>query len=134
MTIFESSKFKKNLNRCYGQFRLYPPALYEFPNNLNSVFIKETINRWTNFIKNQKVYQSYESYYNEFLIILSNINLSKSFNTKFHNIDKDAYNLTNAELQRVMNSGTIDICNTYEKYDDIEKEIIKNGDCKINVV
>lgn len=126
MTIFESSynNFKKN----------NPNKQYEFPNNLNFTDILGIVNKWKNFIKKQKVYQSYESYYNEFLNILSNNNLSKSFNNQFHNIDKDAPKLTNAELKRVMNAGTTAICYTNEKYNDIENEIIKNGDYKVNVV
>lgn len=124
MTIFESS---------YNNFKKHNPnKQYEYPNNLNFNDIVNIVNKWKSSVKTNN--HSYEEYYNEFLNIISNNNLSKSFNNQFHNIDKNSPNITNAELRRIMNAGATAICYTNEKYDNIEKEIIEKGDYKVNVV
>ena len=126
MTIFESSynNFKKNS----------PNKQYEFPNNLTFNNIIGIVNNWKNFIKKQNINRNYESYYDEFLNILSNNNLSKSFNQQFQNIDKDSQKMTNADLNRVMNAGATATCYINEKYNEIEKEISEKGDYKVNVI
>ena len=126
MTIFESS---------YNNFRRNNPSKqYEFPNNLTFQDIVILVNKWKSFVKKNKNHDSYESYYNEFLNILSNNNLSKSFNKQFQDIDKNSPKMTNSELKRVMNAGSTASCYTNEKYNDIEKEIMENGDYKVNVI
>ena len=126
MTIFESSynNFKKNSSN----------KQYEFPNNLDFKSISEIVNKWKNHVKMKNYNDNYESYYDEFLRILSNNNLSKSFNQQFQNIDKDSQKMTNAELNRVMNAGATAACYINEKYNEIEREISEKGDYKVNVI
>jgi hypothetical protein len=126
MTIFESSytNFKKNS----------PNKQYEFPNNLNFNSIIDIVNKWKNFVKKQRINHNYDSYYDEFLNILLNNNLSKSFNQQFQNIDKDSQKMTNADLNRVMNAGATATCFINEKYNEIEREISEKGDYKVNVI
>jgi hypothetical protein len=126
MTIFESS---------YNNYRKNSPNnQYQFPNNLTFEKIISIVNSWKNFLKNKNNNHNYESYYDEFLNIISNHNLSKSFNQQFQNIDKNSQKMTNADLNRVMNAGTTAICYTNEKYNDIEREISEKGDYKVNVI
>jgi hypothetical protein len=132
MTIFESSykNFVKN----------NPNKQYNFPNNLNFVNIVEIVNNWKNYLENKgresnkECYKESIEYYDEFLNILTNNNLSKSFNKKFKELGKDSPQMTPSELRRVMNAGSAAICFTNEKYSDIEKEFMEKGDFKVNVV
>lgn len=126
MTIFESS---------YNNFKKHnPKKQYEYPDNLNFMKISSIINNWKLALNNNASYAPYENYFNEFLNIISDNNLSKSFNKQFLNIDKNSSKMTNAELRRVMNAGATAICYTNEKYDDIEKEILENKDYRVNVI
>lgn len=132
MTIFESSykNFKKN----------NPNRQYEYPKNLSQKEIIEIVNNWKNFLKNKKNKKtkanddSYESYYDEFLNILKNNNLSNSFKKEFDNLEENSEAISKDELKRVMNSGVIASSLTNEKNKEIEKEIMEKGDFSINVV
>lgn len=126
MTIFESS---------YKSFvKKHPNKQYEYPDNLQLSNIKEIIEKWKKEIKKDKSNKSYLAYYDEFLNILSNNNLSKNFNEEFENIDKDSGTITNEELKRAMNAGALATCYTNEKNNEIEKKITEKGDYKVNVV
>lgn len=132
MTIFESSfkNFVKN----------NPNKEYNFPNNLQFVNIIDIVNNWKHFLEkkivesNKSCYKESIQYYDEFLNILTNNNLSNNFYKKFKDLGKDSQKLSTSELTRVMNAGSTAICFTNEKYSDIEKEFMKNGDYKVNVV
>lgn len=79
-------------------------------------------------------HEQYKSYYDVFLNILKNKNLSEEFNKKFEDLDKNENKLTNSELRKVMNAGPSAIGITNEKNKEIEKEISEKGDYKVEVV
>lgn len=124
MTIFESSYqnfIKKNPNKEY-----------DYPNNLGHHDIINIVKKWKAFIP--KKHEQYKSYYDEFLNILKNKNLSEEFNKKFEDLDKNSKKLTKSELRKVMNAGSSAIGITNEKNKEIEKEISEKGDYKVEVV
>ena len=124
MTIFESSYqnfIKKNPNKEY-----------DYPNNLGYHDIINVVEKWKSFIP--KKHEQYKSYYDEFLNILKNENLSEEFNKKFEDLDKNSNKLTKSELRKVMNAGSSAIGITNEKNKEIEKEISEKGDYKVEVV
>ena len=88
--------------------------------------------KWKAFIP--KKHKQYKSYYDEFLNILKNKNLSEEFNKKFEDLDKNEHKLTKSELRKVMNAGSSAIGITNEKNKEIEKEISEKGDYKVEVV
>ena len=108
MTIFESS-YKTYIKNN-------PNKEYNFQNNLQFVNIISIINNWKNFLEfkfkesNQPRYKEYMAYYDEFLNILMNNNLSENFNKKFKDLGKDSPNLSTSELRREMNPNSTAIC------------------------
>lgn len=126
MTIFESS-YKKFVKK-------HPNKKYEYPDNLKLSEIKEIVNKWKESIKNNESNKIYLSYYDEFLNILSDKDLSQQFNDEFEKIDTNSENITNTELKRVMNAASMAVCYNNEKNNEIEEEINKKGDYKVNVV
>jgi hypothetical protein len=132
MKLFESSykNFRKN----------NPNGKYIFPNNLQYENIIEIVNKWKSFlIKKSKetkndIYINVLKYYDEFTYILSNHDLSKSFGKEFENLGKDSPPISQNELRRIMNAGATAACFMNEKFSDIEDEIAKKGDYKVNVV
>ena len=126
MTIFESS---------YKNFiKKHPNKKYEYPENLELSYITEIIGNWKKEIKKNKSNKQYLSYYDEFLNIMADNNLSKNFKEEFENIDKDSGKITNEDLKRAMNAGALATCYVNEKNNDIENEINEKGDYKVNVV
>jgi hypothetical protein len=126
MKIFESS-YKSYVKK-------HPNKQYEYPENLTLSDIKDIVDKWKNAIKKNKSNESYISYYDDFINILSNNSLSKTFNDEFENIDKNAKKISNVELKRVMNAASHSTCYTNEVNNNIEKEINEKGDYKVKVV
>ena len=132
MEIFESSfkNFKK----------INPGKQYIFPNNLQYTNIIDIVNDWKNFLmkkakeKKDNMYLNVIKYYDEFLNILNNGNLSRSFKKDFENLDKNSPPVNQTDLRRLMNAGATASCFTNDKYSEIEEEIAKKGDYKVNVV
>lgn len=132
MKIFESSykNFRKN----------NPNGNYIFPNNLQYAKIIDIVNGWKDYLRkksdetNERIYIDVLKYYDEFTYILSNHDLSKSFKKEFENLGKDRPPISQNELRRIMNAGATAACYMNEKFSDIEDEIAKKGDYKINVV
>ncbi len=132
LQIFESSfkNFKK----------INPGKQYIFPNNLQYSNIIEIVNDWKNFLKKVGHDRKDNSilnlckYYDEFLSIINNGSLSRSFKNDFENLDKGSQPLSQNDLRRVMNAGATATCYTNDKYSEIEEEIAKKGDYKVNVV
>ena len=124
MTIFESS---------YQNFiKKKPNKEYDYPYNLGYQDIINIVEKWKAFIP--KRHEQYKSYYDEFLNVLKNKNLSEEFNKKFEDLDKNSNKLTKSELRKVMNAGSSAIGITNEKNEEIEKEISEKGDYKVKVV
>ena len=125
MTIFASSykTFVKN----------NPNKQYEYPKNLKLEEIKKIIDDWKKSIKD-KDKKLYLTYYDEFLNILSDNDLSKNFNDEFEKLDQNSKKTTNSELKRVMNAGVLGACYTSEKNNEIEEQINEKGDYEVNVV
>ena len=126
MTIFESSYknyVKKNPNK-----------IYEYPDNLKLSDIQKIVNGWKKFIEKNSSNKSYISYFDEFLNILDNKDISKTINDEFDNLDKNSKQLTNAELKRAMNAAAIATYHNNERNNEIEKEINEKGQAKINII
>jgi hypothetical protein len=128
MTIFASSYktfVKKNPNKQY-----------EYPKNLKLEEIKKIIDDWKKSINKikDKDKKLYLTYYDEFLNILSDNDLSKNFNDEFEKLDQNSKKTTNSELKRVMNAGVLGACYTNEKNNEIEEQINEKGDYEVNVV
>jgi len=128
MTIFASSYksfIKKNPNKQY-----------EYPNNLKLEEIKKIIEDWKKSINKirDKDKKLYLNYYDEFLNIISNNDLSKNFNDEFEKLDENSKKTTKSELKRAMNAGALGTCYTNEKNNEIEEEINEKGDYQVNVV
>jgi len=82
MTIFASS---------YKSFvKKNPNKQYEYPNNLKLEEIKKIIEDWKKSINKikDKDKKLYLNYYDEFLNIISNNDLSKNFNDEFEKLEK----------------------------------------------
>ena len=128
MTIFASS---------YKSFvKKNPNKKYEYPKNLKLEEIKKIIDDWKKSInkikdKDKKVYLTY---YDEFLNIISDKDLSKNFNDEFEKLDQNSKRTTNSELKRVMNAGVLGACYTSEKNNEIEEQINEKGDYEVNVM
>lgn len=132
MEIFESS---------YKNFRkANPNKQYIFPTNLQYTNVIAIINSWKTYLEKKgketknKKYLDVLKYYDEFLNILSNSNLSRSFKKEFDNLGKNAPPIDENELKRIMNAGATANCFINEKFSEIEEEVIKKGDYKVNVV
>ena len=132
MKIFESS---------YRNFmKTNPGKEYIFPNNLQGKDIERIVNNWKEYLiqkaktTRQAQYENAIKYYDEFLNILYNGRLSMSFNSEFANLGNDSPPLSQNDLRRVMNAGTTAVCFMNEAHNNIEEEIARKGDCKVNVV
>ena len=132
MKIFESSykNFIKN----------NPNKQYIFPNNLQYMNVIEIINTWKAYLiqkaketKNPAI-NNILRYYDEFINILSNGNLSLAFKNEFENLGKNSANISPNELRRIMNAGSTAVCYMNEEYSNIEEEVAKKGDYKVNVI
>ena len=132
MKIFESSykNFKKT----------NPKKQYIYPENLQYTNIINIVNTWRKFLyeKAQQTgnnkYADLIKYYDEFLNIISDGNLSFSFKKEFENLGKDSPPIDENELRKVMNAGATASCFINEKFNDIEEQIAKKGDYKVNAV
>ena len=132
MKIFDSSykNFVKN----------NPGKQYIFPNNLQYTNVTGIVNNWISYLSEkakttkQPIFSNVIKYYVEFLNILSNGNLSVSFKNEFENIGKNSPPISQNELRRAMNAGSTAACFMNEEYNEIEQEILKKGDYKVNVI
>ena len=131
MKIFDSS---------YKNFvKTNPGKQYIFPNNLQYVNVIEIVNNWKLYLAQkaketrQQMYSNVIKYYDEFLNILSNGNLSMSFRNEFENLGNNSRPISENELRRVMNAGSTAVCFMNEEHNDIEQELAKKGDYKVNV-
>lgn len=128
MTIFASS---------YKSFvKKNPGKKYEYPKNLKLEEIKKIIDDWKKSINKikDKDKKLYLTYYDEFLNIISDNDLSKNFNDEFEKLGQNSKKTTNSELKRVMNAGVLGACYTSEKNKEIEEQINEKGDYEVNVM
>ena len=132
MKIFESSykNFKKT----------NPRKQYIYPENLQYSNIITIVNDWKKFLNEKaqqtgnRIYSEIIKYYDEFINIISDSNLSYAFKKEFENLGKDSPPMDVNELRRVMNAGATASCFINEKFTDIEEQVSKKGDYKVNVV
>ena len=132
MKIFDSSykNFVKN----------NPGKQYLFPNNLQYTNIIGIVNDWISYLSREAkttkhpIFSNVIKYYKEFLNILSNGNLSVPFKNEFENLGKNSPPISQNELKRAMNAGSTAACFMNEEYNEIEQEILKKGDYKVNVI
>lgn len=132
MRIFESS---------YKNFvKTNPGRQYIFPNNLQYTNIVDIVNGWIAYLTKrsketrQQMYENALKYYYEFLNILANGNLSYSFKNEFENLGRNEPPISQNELRRVMNAGSSAVVYMNEDHDDIEQQVAKHGDYKVNAV
>ena len=132
MEIFESS---------YKNFRRNSPnKQYIFPNNLQYANIIDIVNEWKAYLTKKgketknKLYFDVLKYYDDFLNILNNGNLSRAFKREFDNFGKNSPPTSQEELKRIMEAGATATCYTNEKFSGIEEEVAKKGNYKVNVV
>ena len=132
MQIFESSfkSFKK----------ANPGKQYIFPNNLQYSNIIDIVNDWKAFLTKKynetknSMFLEVSRYYDDFINIINEGNLSRSFKKEYDNLGKNSPPIDPNELRRIMNAGATATCYMNEKFSEIEEEVAKKGDYKINVV
>ena len=135
MKIFESS-FQNFIKNNKGEQQ------YLFPNNLKYNNIVKIVNDWKTYLRNKaandarysKIITSSIKYYEEFLNIINKGNLSGSFKNEYENFGKNSPPINKNDLKRVMNAGATAACFLNEKFGQIEDDVSKKGDYKVNVV